>query len=194
MKPLSLLLGLGLLAGCTASPARPPGGGAAATAVNVPGTGGPSAARVTATARLDVRGLGDRYVLAVVGWTHNDIDHVQLALFPSGATTAESTFTVAKADLGSQVTLTNLNTSTTYRVVAKAWSDAAGTSEIDNVAVDASSCTTEFTTGTGATNDVGTLKLKLADRVFEGSTGGKSFAITDGANQDTGATITATLN
>lgn len=144
---------------------------------------------VTAFARLDVRDTADRQVLATLGvlpWTKTDIDHVKVFLYEDG--TLKATLTVRQADLTNTLTFTNLRRYATYKIEVKAWADALETSPIDNFDADAASCTTSFTTTNLDTVSVGSLKLRLRNKIFSGTTTGSAIEVTDGTVEDTAST------
>lgn len=141
----------------------------------------PEQGTVTATAKLSVVDATGRQLLAAIEpWKFADIDHVQVALFKGADATPLVALAIGKGELARPITFSNLRQGTAYRVEIKAWSDAAEATQIDNLAADAASCTTAFTTSNVDSIDIGALKLRLKNKVFEGKTTGSAIAVTDG--------------
>jgi voltage-gated potassium channel Kch len=177
MHRTSIALLTALLAGC------------ASTAPNLPADDG-----VTATLSLDMRDNAQRRLLAeVMPWTRADIDHAKLSLYRSGNPTPVTTMTVANADLAKSVVFTNLARSTSYTIVARAWSDASENTEIDNYEANATSCATTFSTGLDTNVDAGAISLRLRDRVYSGTTTGSAVNVTDGSVVDTSSQESGSL-
>lgn len=145
--------------------------------------------RVQVSSRVEVREVAGRRVqaAAVVPWTKADIHHAELTLYLLPTKTKLSSLTLAQADLDQSVKFNDLSILSDYMVEARAWADASGEVPIDNLDLDATSCTTVFETGTTETLDIGTLKLRLQDKLFEGKARG-SIGVTDGEVLDTTAT------
>ncbi|MFN3428775.1 MAG: hypothetical protein ACK46X_02350 [Candidatus Sericytochromatia bacterium] len=146
---------------------------------------GANQATVTVYATLALGGAADRHVLSPLGmapWTRGTIDHLTLSLYKDNVLVA--TITVPKADLDKTISFTNLHMNSAYAVVARAWSDANETSQIDNLAFDAASCTTTFHTTTAENLNVGALRLRLRDKVFAGAGQSSGLTVTDGGFTD----------
>ena len=142
--------------------------------------------RVQATSRVEV--TAPRRVQAVVeAWKKADIHHAELTLYRLPAKTKLSSLTLAQADLDKTVKFNDLSILSDYMVEARAWADASGEVAVDNLELDATSCTTVFETGTDDTLDIGTLKLRLKDKLFAGKASG-ALGVTDGEVLDTTAT------
>ena len=126
---------------------------------------GPTVERVTATLVLEVRDASQRRLFAdLAPWEKTDVNHVKLALHREGAISPTYTVTVPNADLGKAVVFINLLRATSYTVLARAWSDAAEAAQIDNLAFDAATCTSTFTTSNEPLAAAGTLRLQLRER------------------------------
>lgn len=97
-------------------------------------------------------------------WRKADVDHVLIALYRGTDVTPTVTQTVTQGQLAHTVSFARLQYDTDYRVTLQAWSDAAGTSRIDNLRADPDSCTVSFTTTQDDVAAVGDLKLRLADK------------------------------
>ena len=144
--------------------------------------------RVQVTSHVEVKEVADRRVQAVVeAWKKADIHHAELTLYRLPTKTKLSSLTLAQADLDKTVKFNDLSILSDYMVEARAWADASGEVPIDNLDLDATSCTTVFETGTTESLDIGTLKLRLKDKLFEGKARG-SIGVTDGDVLDTTAT------
>lgn len=167
----------------------------------------PIADSVAMNAMLNITGPSGYHVLTLTAWNKADIDHVNLTLLKddgSGAYVATgATKVIANAALGTAVTLGNLKLASNYKVVARAYSDAAGAVEIDNMAESGSDadCRTFFTTpslvasGTGDNVDdtarTVTLPLRLMNKTFAGqANAGSGVAVTNGTIVSTTATET----
>jgi hypothetical protein len=185
MKPIfAIVFAAVALTGCNASHL--------AAAPKVPAT-------LAARATLNITGPSGYRILTLTAWNRTDIDHVSLALYKEGVATGAAK-TVANAALGSPVTLTNLRYGTTYKVVARAWADAAGTTEIDNI-VDAgsdSACSTTFTTPSLVAATAGdnvsdgavaiAIPVRLKDKTFAGQAAGSTgVGVTNGTIVNTTA-------
>ena len=145
-------------------------------------------------ANLAITGPEGYHVQTLTAWNLSNIDHVTLALYrnDSGSYVATgATKTIANAALTSAVTLSNLEMGAGYKVVARAYADAAGTSEIDNIAQSGSDtgCSSTFTTaslvssaGGDNVND-GTIALTIPVHLMN-----KTFA--GQANDNTGVSVT----
>ena len=145
---------------------------------------------VTAHALLSIADEGGRQLLTVAGvepWKKADIDHVDVALYQDGSTTPLVSQTVTQANLAGTITFTSLRMNTGYKVEVKAWADANGTVRIDNLAADAASCTTSFSTTNESVVNAGVLKLQLVNKVFSGTTNGSAIQVTDGVVENPGA-------
>ena len=197
-RPLAAGAALALLAGC-ASPM--PAGVAAGTVQGTNGNLGviPAAQETSVVGRLDISGPGGYRVMALTAWNLADIDHVKLTLNKDGM--AVATKKIARADLAKPVTLSNLKMASTYKVVAQAFADAAGTNAIDNTAEagsDAANSVT-FTTPSLVTNANGdnvddtartiTIPVKLKNKTFAGqANSGTGVTVTNGTIVNTGNT------
>jgi hypothetical protein len=153
---------------------------------------------VTAHAQLDITGSAGRQVLQVPQapslkpWRKTDIHHVTLDLY-RGQTLVGSQ-DISQADLARTVQFSNLVRNTTYQVVARAYSSPGTLEAIDNGALDAASCTTTFTTQESPEVFVGSLHLRLRDKIFSGTSNGVGIQVTDGLIQDTTLTEGMTLS
>lgn len=106
-------------------------------------------------------------------YTSANVNHLILKLL-DGATEKASK-TISNANLAQPVTFSNLKNNKTYTVKAYAYLTA---DESTQISVDASSSMT-ITVGTDNAVNVGTIPVKLADSVFNG-TGTNSIAISEG--------------
>lgn len=154
--------------------------------------------RVTAIATLDVREAA-RHVLTTTGlepWVEADIDHVELALYKGTESRPVATLTVGRDELAQNKTVkfTQLRMNSRYTISARAWSDAAETSPIDNADHDAASCTTPFDTTTVETVTVDAVKLKLRNKVFSGNSNAVGITVTNGIIENTTATETISVD
>ena len=168
-------LAIGTLAGCAGAPTAPIGAVGAL----------PAEQEVAMTARLDITGPSGYRLQTLTAWNLSDIDHVTLVLLkeagngtyaPTGATK-----TIARAALSQPVTLSNLKMATQYKVVAKAYADAAATNQIDNTAEAGSDAANAVVFSTpslvisasGDTIDSAsrtlTIPVKLKNKTFAGS-------------------------
>lgn len=151
---------------------------------------------VTAHALIAIADEDGRRVLALAGveaWKKADIDHVNVALYQVGSATPLVSQNVTQADLAGTITFTSLRQNTDYKVEVKAWADSAETVRIDNLAADAASCTTTFSTTNLAVQAVGVLKLQLVNKVFSGTTSGSAIQVTDGVVENPAASEAMTV-
>lgn len=198
MLASTIVLGA-LLAGCSVSqPAAPAGIATSEPTVDVIGT-----FQVTSAAGYQLMATETAYHLG-------NLDHVMLSVQKLdggtwGSVAGFEAKKVARADLGQALTLKNLRMGTQYKIVAKAYADAAGTDRIDNGA--ASDNEVGFTTPTlnvvtervntasgdsisTATLPV-TIKVKLKDKTFAGqASSSNGVQVTNGTIVDTTATET----
>lgn len=128
---LTTTLALTALVGCSATP----GSVDTVAAGTVQGTTGalgviPQEREITMMGQLNIKGPGGYTVQALTAWNLGDVDHVKLTLSKGGTTV--STKVIARSALTQPVTLNNLRMSTTYKILAQAYSDAAETVQIDN--------------------------------------------------------------
>lgn len=188
-----------LLAGCHAAPATAPAGAAlgmmaaAAQQDSLPVAGA-----------LQVTGPAGYRVMALTAWTKADIDHVKLTLLKddgSGTYVATgATKAIAGADLAAAVNLGNLKMASKYKIVARAYADAAEANAIDNVDETGSEadCSVTFSTPSlvsasagdnvdDATKNV-TIPVRLQDKTFAGKAGSSGgVAVTNGTIVNTTA-------
>jgi hypothetical protein len=164
------------LAGCASAPAVAP------------------APTVTASGTVQTKAADGRLLAAMSPWVKADIDHVILTLaLTSSPNTPITTLKVVQADLSKQVDFTNLKQSTNYQVLARAYNTADESSPIDNAGVDASTCTTTFSTTTDPTASIGTIAVRLADKTYSGTTNKTNIGVTDGVVNNPTATEAITL-
>lgn len=174
--------------------------GAAPVAPNTPAAAAAQTASVVA--HLDLTGPTGYRLQALTAWNLADVDHVKLSLQKkvngSYADVSGVTKTVARASLSAPITLSNLRMATEYKVVARAFADAAGTSQIDNIAEKGSDadCSVAFTTpsvvttnGVEAIDDATrtiTIPVRLKNKTFAGAAGAANgVAVTNGNIVDT---------
>lgn len=181
-----------LLTGCHAVPATAPAGAALGlmAAAGMQDT-------VPVAGALQVTGPAGYRVMALTAWTQADIDHVKLTLLKadgSGTFVATgATKTIAGADLAAAVNLGNLKMASSYKIVARAYADAAETNAIDNVDETGSDadCAVTFTTPALVTAGAGdnvddaaksvTIPVRLQDKTFAGTAGSDGgVAVTNG--------------
>ena len=178
--------------------------GCSTTSMTAAQTPAPQTASVTAN--LAISGPGGYRVQTLTAWNLSNVDHVNLTLYKSvsGSFVATgATKTIANASLSSAVTLSNLDMATTYKVVASAFADAAGTQEIDDIAQSGSDalCSTTFVTpslvASGSGNNVDnstqaiTVPIQLENKTFAGqATSGSGVAVTNGTIVNTTAAET----
>lgn len=198
LTTLTAALTLAVLAGCATSV---PAGVAAGTVNGSNGALGviPAAQEVTMVGHLAITGADGYRVQALTAWNLSDIDHVTLTLTKGGATVA--TKKVPRADLNKPVSLSNLKMATSYKVVAQAFADAAGTTAIDNTAEAGSDAANSvgFTTPALVASASGdnvddaartiTIPVKLKNKTFAGAANsGSGVAVTNGTIVNTGNT------
>ncbi len=188
-----------LLAGCSATPANGPAGGALAAMAQAAAQN-----TVPVTGALEVTGPSGYRVMALTAWATADIDHVTLTLLKDDGTgtfaATGATKTIAGADLAAAVNLGNLKMATRYKISAHAYADAAGTIAIDNVDETGSDadCAITFTTPSLVSASAGdnvddatkavTIPVRLEDKTYAGnaaSNGG--VAVTNGTIVNTGS-------
>lgn len=142
---------------------------------------------VSVKALLSITGPTGYRVLTLTAWNKSDINHVKLTLIRVSDSTTIGTKTVANANLATAIAFSNLRASTTYKVLAEAYSDAGATNQIDNGS--SADNTTTFTTPSIVSAAAGdniddststvSVKVKLKDKTFAGS-----------ANSSGGVTVT----
>lgn len=189
-----------MMAGCNNAA---PTAGLTAESLKAAAKAAPTEVAVSAT--LNVTGPTGYRVLTLTAWNKADIDHVTLTLYKdagAGYVATGATKTVANAALASAISLGNLRLATNYKVVARAYADAAETNEIDNIAATGSdaNCSTAFTTPSLVTNAAGdnvndasislAIPVRLKDKTFAGAAGGTGVAVTNGTIVDTTASET----
>lgn len=150
---------------------------------------------VTAHALIAIADEDGRRLLAtgVTPWKKADIDHVNVALYQVGSASPLISQNVSQADLAGTITFTSLRQNTDYKVEVKAWADSAETVRIDNLAADAASCTTLFSTTNLAVQPIGVLNLRLVNKVFSGTTSGSAIQVTDGVVENPAASEAMTV-
>jgi hypothetical protein len=157
--------------------------------------------------RLEVYGPAGYRVQTLTAYNLNDIDHVKLTLQKWNGTAYADVSgvnkTIARAALTSPVTLTNLKMASQYKVVARAYADAAETAQLDD-AVDANN-SVAFTTpslvaGSGAQNSSSAdavndatltiaIPTRLKNKTFAGqASAANGVAVTNGTIVNTTAT------
>lgn len=168
-----------------------------------------AATPVVATATLAITGAAGYRLQTLTAYNTTDIDHVTLTLYKNDGTgnyvATGVTLNVANANLATAVSLGNLRSNTTYRVIARAFADAAETTEIDDIAEAGTNanCAVDFLTPSVQAATAGdniddasmlvTIPLKLKSKTFAGSAGAANgLTITNGVIVDT--TTTETLN
>jgi hypothetical protein len=125
-----------------------------------------------ARVRVAIVPSGFRLQAALNPWTLTDVSTVRLQAFRAGGGTAVATKTIAKADLGRAVTLTNLRAGTAYELRATALT-AAGADITDADASRTTFTTPAVTTASGvaAIDDTPlaiAVALKLASKAYAG--------------------------
>lgn len=189
--PLTALLLLALVPACSASSPALPQTAPQETSVQ---------------AKLDITGPGGYHVLTLTAWNKADVDHVTLSLLKntgSGYAATGATKTVSNANLATALTFSNLRYGTSYKVVANAFNDAAGTVQIDNIAQagNDTACSVAFTTPSLVTSTSGdnvndtamtiTIPVRLKDKTFAGqASAGSGVGVTNGTIVNTTATET----
>jgi hypothetical protein len=185
------------LAGCSAAAPNVAAG-------TVTGTNGalgvlPAEQLVDMTAHLDITGPGGYRVQTLTAWNLSDIDHVKLTLYKNG--TVVTTKSVARANLATALTFSNLKMATTYKILAQAFSDTAEATQIDNTAeagADTANAVT-FTTPSLVAATAGdnvddstrtiTVPVKLKNKTFAGNANsGSGVTVTNGTIVNTGNT------
>lgn len=168
-----------------------------------------TAASIVAKATLAITGAAGYRLQTLTAYNTTDIDHVTLTLFKDDGTgnyvATGVALSVSNAALATAVSLGNLRSATTYRVVARAYADAAETDEIDEIAEAGTNanCAVDFTTPSVQAATAGdniddasmlvTIPLKLKSKTFAGTAGAASgVTVTNGVIVDT--TTTETLN
>jgi hypothetical protein len=179
---------LALLAGCGGSPTP--------TQMAAPQT-------ATMLANLAITGPEGYRIQTLTAWNLANVDHVTLSLYKqvNGSYVLTSAGkTIANAALGSPITLKNLQMATPYKVLAKAYADAAGNSEIDNIAQAANDtqCSVSFTSPSLVTAASGdnidnslqsvSIPIRLMDKSFAGQANAASgVGVTNGTIVNTGS-------
>jgi hypothetical protein len=119
-------------------------------------------------------------------WMPQEVDHVTLSLSLSGEPTPVATRIVPSDRFGDPVVFPGLAPWADYVLVGRAYRSADDSEPIDRYAVDAASCTTTFQTRGATTHDIGTIAIRLANKVFAGR-GRTGIDVTDGQVHDTTA-------
>lgn len=169
---------------------------------------------VDMVAHFDVRSASGYQLLATTtAYNLNDIDHVTLSVQKqvSGTWTDVPGFTakkVARVDLGTALTLSNLRMATDYKIIAKVYSaadEAVAANRIDNAAAADNEITFTTPSLSVAANQVNattgdsinidarsiTIKAKLKNKVFAGDAkSATGVTVTNGTIVDTTATET----
>lgn len=133
------------------------------------------------TAQVRAKVIGDRQLQALVApYDINSINHIDVELWDSTISTKYGTKTLSTNPFSTVLNFSHLHKNSTYKVVAKAYSDAGGTIKIS---ADVNSTVTLATTMDNSATPVA-VPVQLIDKTFDGAATG-AVTVTGGTVVDT---------